>query len=63
MCVCFSFLQAKQSSDDQQVCHLQDLHKIGVKVNDVLLARSQRPKEVIQVVKDRDAANVHLHYT
>lgn len=56
-------LQAKQFTDDQKLTHLSSLRSLGVDVNQVLLAQSGRPKEVIQIVSGNDAANVHLHYS
>ena len=62
MILCY-VLQAKQSADDQKLTHLSSLCQLGVDVNQVLLAQSVRPKEVIQVVSANEAANVHLHYS
>lgn len=56
-------LKTKQFENEQHLTHFRNLHKLGVNVNQLLLARSQRPKEIVEVIKDKDVANVHLHYS
>ena len=57
------FFQATNLQDQQQLDFFQNLHGLGVDLNQYIQSLSPRPEKITRIVAPDNAANLHLHHS